>query len=134
MLQRLIITNIKKKVLRTNLLIIDLWWRNLDPIKWNNFSYKKLWNDFPGINLLQNTIPTMIWLDRSNTLFHIHQEVGRENFAKLSNSFVKKNLINAKNHELLIHWDSTKASKQKFILNTVLHIHRQFSNFPFFST
>lgn len=55
----------KKKFLRTSLVITDLSQRNTDPINQNNFPYTSLLNDFQGTTLLQKTIPTMIWLDKS---------------------------------------------------------------------
>lgn len=71
-----------------------------------------LLNYFQGNSLLQNIMATIIWLDNSNILFDIHEEVEDENLGKLSNIFCEKNiLMNTKNREMLIHWDSPKASK-----------------------
>lgn len=38
----------------------------------------------------------MIWLDKSNILFHIYQEMGGENIEKLPNIFVKSLIVNTK--------------------------------------
>lgn len=53
----------------------------------------------------------MIWLDKSNILFDIYQEIGGDNTEKLPNIFVKSFIVDTRYGNMLIHWDSTKASK-----------------------